>query len=128
MNKIQFDGSAVPNPGQMGIGAVLIKDGTIIAEISKKLPDRGTNNIAEYTALLVGITEALDLGWKHVEIEGDSTLVINQVNGKWKINKDHLRKLYSQVKNELTKFDSYTISWIPREANSIADELASKKL
>ena len=128
MKKIQFDGGARPNPGEMGIGVVLIEDGNIITEISKKLPDYGTNNIAEYMALLTGISKALELGWKHVMIEGDSKLVINQVNGAWKINKEHLKSLYAQVVKELSKFDSYTINWIPREKNSIADKLASKAL
>ncbi|MEA2046430.1 MAG: ribonuclease HI family protein [Euryarchaeota archaeon] len=128
MKKIQFDGGARPNPGEMGIGAVLIENSNIITEISKKLPDCGTNNIAEYMALLAGISKALELGWKHVMIEGDSELVINQVNGAWKINKEHLKSLYAQVVKELSKFDSYTINWIPREKNSIADELASKAL
>lgn len=128
MKKIQFDGAAIPNPGEMGVGAVLIENGNIITKISKKLPNNGTNNIAEYTALLTGISKALELGWKHVIIEGDSKLVINQVKGAWKINKEHLKSLYTHVVKELSKFDSYTIKWIPREENSVADELASKAL
>ncbi len=128
MKKIQFDGAAIPNPGDMGIGAVLIENKRIIAKISTKLPDKGTNNIAEYTALLTGITKALELGWKQVIIEGDSKLVINQVKGAWKINKEHLKRLHARVIKELSKFDSYAINWIPRKKNSVADELASKAL
>jgi len=128
MKKIQFDGAAIPNPGEMGIGVVLIEKSNIITKISKKLPNYGTNNIAEYTALLTGISKALELGWKHVMIEGDSKLVINQVEGTWKINKEHLKSLHAQVVKELSKFDSYTLNWVPREKNSIADELASKAL
>ncbi|KAF5427402.1 Ribonuclease HI [Candidatus Methanophagaceae archaeon] len=128
MNKIQFDGAAIPNPGDMGIGAVLIENKRIIAKISTKLPDKGTNNIAEYTALLTGITKALALGWKQVIIEGDSKLVINQVKCAWKINKEHLKRLHAQVIKELSKFDSYALNWIPRNKNSVADELASKAL
>jgi len=128
MRKIQFDGGAIPNPGDMGIGVVLIENSNIITTISKKLPDKGTNNIAEYTALLAGILKALELGWKEVSIEGDSELVINQVNGTWSIKKEHLENLYNQVVKELSNFDSYTINWIPRENNSIADKLASNAL
>ena len=128
MKKIQFDGAAIPNPGKMGIGVVLIENNNIITKISKKLSNNGTNNIAEYTALLTGISKALELGWKKVMIEGDSKLVINQVKGAWKINKEHLKSLYAQVIKELSEFDSYTINWIPREKNSVADKLASKAL
>ncbi len=109
MRKIQFDGAAIPNPGEMGIGVVLIENSNIITSISKKLPDKGTNNIAEYTALLTGILKALELGWKEVSIEGDSELVINQVNGTWSIKKEHLENLYNQVVKELSNFDAYTI-------------------
>ncbi|NQE54190.1 Ribonuclease HI [ANME-1 cluster archaeon GoMg3.2] len=112
----------------MGIGVVLIEDKIRIAKISQKLPDMGTNNIAEYTALLTGLTKALELGWKHVIIEGDSKLVINQVKGAWKINKAHLKRLHARVIKELSKFDSYALNWIPRNKNSAADELASKAL
>ncbi|KAF5429925.1 ribonuclease HI [Candidatus Methanophagaceae archaeon] len=125
MKKIQFDGAAIPNPGEMGIGVVLIEDKDILMEITKKLPDKGTNNIAEYTALLIGISAALELGWKDVLIEGDSKLVINQVKGAWKINKTHLKRLHAQVVKELSKFDSYALNWIPREKNFVADKLAS---
>jgi ribonuclease HI len=128
MRKIQFDGAAVPNPGNIGIGVVLIENNSIIEKISQKLPDIGTNNIAEYTALLRGINKALELGWSNVIIEGDSMLVINQVNGKWKIHKDHLRILCSNVQKELLNFGSYQLNWIPREKNSIADELAVKAI
>lgn len=128
MRKIQFDGCAFPNPGNMGIGVVLIENGNIITTISKKLPGKGTNNIAEYTALLTGILKALDLGWKEISVEGDSKLVINQVNGIWSIKKEHLIDLYNQVVKELSNFDSYTINWTPRENNSIADKLATKAL
>ena len=108
MKKIQFDGAAVPNPGKMGIGVVLIEDKRKIAKISKKLPDKGTNNIAEYTALLTGLTKALELGWKHIIIEGDSKLVINQVKGAWKINKAHLKRLHARVIKELSKIKEAT--------------------
>ena len=128
MRKIQFDGAAVPNPGNIGIGVVLIENNSIIEKISQKLPDIGTNNVAEYTALLRGINKALELGWSNVIIEGDSMLVINQVNGKWKIHKDHLRILCSNVQKELLNFGSYKLNWIPREKNSIADELAVKAI
>jgi len=128
MKKIQFDGAAIPNPGEMGIGVVLIENSTIITTISRKLPTIGTNNIAEYNALLTGISKALELGWKHVVIEGDSKLVVNQVKGTWKVNKEHLQSLCTKVVKDLSKFDSYTINWIPRDKNTIADKLAAKAL
>lgn len=128
MKKIQFDGGAVPNPGAMGTGVVLIEDGEVIAKFSEKLKDVGTSNIAEYTALLKGIKKALKLGWKDVIIEGDSKLVISQVTGSWKVNNERLKTLHREVKDALSHFDSYKFKKIPRARNSLADELASKAL
>ncbi|MEE8400881.1 MAG: ribonuclease HI family protein [Candidatus Hydrothermarchaeaceae archaeon] len=128
MKKIQFDGGAVPNPGAMGIGIVLLENDEVIAKFSEKLKDIGTNNIAEYTALLKGIKKALRLGWKDVTIEGDSKLVISQVTGSWKVNDENLKALHKKVKNALSHFDSYKFKKIPRARNSLADELASEAL
>lgn len=128
MKKIQFDGGAVPNPGAMGIGIVLIENNEVIAKFSEKLKDTGTSNLAEYTALLKGIKKALKLGWKDVIIEGDSKLVISQVIGSWKVNNENLKTLHKEVKDALSHFDSYKFKKIPRERNSLADELASRAL
>lgn len=126
MNIIQFDGMAIPNPGKMGIGVVLKMEDTIVEEISEKLPNNGTNNRAEYLAVLSGVKRALELGWKDAIIEGDSKLVINQLKGSWKVKNEDLKGLYSQVIEALMKFDTYILRWIPREENSIADKLAAR--
>ncbi len=128
MKKIRFDGGAVPNPGEMGIGIVLIENNKVIKKISEKLDGKGTSNIAEYTALSKGVSNALGLGWTDVVIEGDSKLVISQVTGLWRVNDEKLKPLHKKVKEKLSNFDSYELRHIPREDNSLADELASKAL
>lgn len=128
MKKIRFDGGAVPNPGKMGIGTVLIENNKVIKKISEKLEGTGTNNVAEYTALSKGISIALGLGWTDVIIEGDSKLVINQVSGKWIVNDEKLKLLHKKVREKLSNFNSYKLRHIPREDNSLADELASSAL
>lgn len=128
MRKVQFDGTASRNPGRMGIGVVLIEDGNIIAEISKKLPNDGTNITAEYRALLLGVQVALKKSWDEVVFEGDSEVVINLISGIKRTEKPHLLKIQNYVKKRLLEFDSYMFKWIPREENSDADRLASKAL
>ncbi len=128
MKYIQFDGGAIPNPGNMGIGVVLIDDNRIIKELSKKLDGVGTNNEAEYSALIEGLKQAIELGWKNICIQGDSKLVINQIKGMWKINKPHLRVLNNTVKELLNNFNSVEMKWIGREQNSRADAAASMAL
>lgn len=77
MKIIQFDGGAVLNPGTRGIGIILLEDNHVLKEISRKLDGIGTNNEAEYSALIEGLKQALALGWKEILVQGDSKLVVN---------------------------------------------------
>ncbi len=128
MNVIQFDGGAVPNPGARAIGVIIIENSIVIKEISRKLKGIGTNNEAEYSAFIEGLKEAINLGWKDIVVQGDSQLVVNQVAGSWKVNKDNLKPLNAEAKKLLSQFQSAKVEWIPREMNSRADAAASKAL
>ncbi len=125
MKIIQFDGGAVPNPGTRGIGIILLEDTHVLKEISRKLDGIGTNNEAEYSALIEGLKQALALCWKEILFQGDSRLVVNQVPGSWKVNKDNLKSLNGEAKALLSKFQSVKVEWIPREKNAKADAAAS---
>jgi ribonuclease HI len=124
--KAFFDGSAQPNPGAKTIGVVIIKpDGTKFCEFSKQT-GFGTNNEAEYEALLEICHIVKDYNIKEINIMGDSMLVVNQVNGKWKCNKPNLIPLKNKVLYLLsgTKF---TLTHVPREQNTEADFLSKGK-
>lgn len=58
----------------------------------------------------------------------DSQLVVNQVAGSWKVNKENLKPLNAEAKALLSKFHSTLVEWIPREMNSRADAAASRAL
>lgn len=128
MKIIQFDGGAVPNPGARAIGVILIENGIILKEISRKLDGIGTNNEAEYSAFIEGLKQAINLGWIDIHVQGDSKLVVNQVAGSWKVNKDNLKPLNAEATTLLSKFQSAKVEWIPREMNSRADAAASRAL
>ncbi|WP_321418217.1 ribonuclease HI family protein [uncultured Methanomethylovorans sp.] len=128
MKIIQFDGGAVPNPGTRVIGIILLDDNHVLKEISRKLDGIGTNNEAEYSALIEGLKQALALGWTEILVHGDSKLVVNQVAGSWKVNKDNLKPLNAEAKTLLSKFKSVKIEWILREKNARADAAASRAL
>ena len=125
MRKIQFDGASKGNPGRMGIGVVLMENGKTIDTISEKLEGEGTNNTAEYTALLRGIQKAKKHGWRSFVIEGDSEVVIRQVRGEYQVRAKHLATLHQQVIRELDGLDSCEVRWIPRERNTRADKLSN---
>ena len=67
-------------------------------------------------------------GWTDILVQGDSKLVVNQVAGSWKVNKDNLKPLNAEAKSLLSKFLSVKVEWIPREKNARADAAASRAL
>jgi ribonuclease HI len=71
MKIIQFDGGAVPNPGTRAIGVILLDDTHVLKEISRKLDGIGTNNEAEYSALIEGLKQVIALGWTEILVQGD---------------------------------------------------------
>jgi len=122
---LHFDGACDPNPGQMGIGFTIQGgDGRMLAERSAAI-GHGTNNVAEYTALLEGLREALQLGVRSIDVRGDSLLVVNAVLGKWRCKKAHLKPLLAQIMQLIPRFDSFSIKHIGREFNQHADRLST---
>jgi ribonuclease HI len=121
---VYVDGSCSGNPGEGGAGAV-IKDerGGIVSRIKKYLGPV-TNNIAEYRALIAGLQEAHRLGSKAVEVYLDSELVVNQINGVYRVRDAKLKTLEEEVRRQLGHFASWSIKYIPREENREADRLA----
>ena len=122
--RVWIDGICEPNPGKMGIG-IFFEDGT---EISKKL-GKGTNNIAEYLSLLHAIEELKKKGIKQAAIHSDSRLLVNQMNGKWKIKSATSKKYVHTIKQKIENYGlRLDIQWIPREDNKKADMLSKKAL
>jgi ribonuclease HI len=129
---IHFDGSCEPtNPGGVATwGWIISADGkTILARsgVACSGGKHSTNNVAEYHALGTALKELDMLQWSGtLEIYGDSMLVVNQVNGKWNCNADHLRKLRDRCQDLLKKIcpDGFELKWIPREQNEKADALS----
>lgn len=123
-----FDGACFPNPGAMGIGAVIEGPDGILAEISEKLEGMGTNNVAEYTAIIRGLERARELGVDDIAIRGDSNLVIQQLTGKFRVTAPRLRPLYQRVQELAAEFHQVDARWIPREENKRADKLSYQAL
>src|SRR5436190_17440470 len=82
---LQFDGGSRGNPGPAGIGVTLTDErGTPVYELSEFL-GVCTNNIAEYTALVRGLTAAKALGAGKVTVRSDSELLVRQINGIYRV-------------------------------------------
>jgi ribonuclease HI len=120
------DGSAINNPGPAGSGAVLTRAGGEVLFTLSSYLGFNTNNYAEYHGLILGAEEALKMGVKKIDIRMDSMLVVNQVNGRWKIKSPHLKELARASQELLSRFQSWSLSYIPREKNSLADSAAKE--
>lgn len=122
-----FDGAAEPNPGARGIGAVLKGPNGEIAEISQAI-GFGTNNEAEYQALIAVLEEAAHRDVHHLIVQGDSQLVINQVDGTWGVKAPGLWALCERAQVLVRRIGRVRLSWIPREQNREADALSKQAL
>jgi ribonuclease HI len=124
MHLLQFDGGANPNPGPCA-GAFVLFDNehTEIASGGGFLP-QGTNNIGEYTGLILGLRKCRELGVRKVLVQGDSNLVIQQVTGKWQVKQPHLRVLCIQTQEIVAHFEEIHFEHIRRELNGHADRLS----
>ena len=117
--KIYSDGGARGNPGPAAIG-VLVCD-----EKGQRLGDHGevigetTNNVAEYTAVIRGLTLAAELGVGEADYFLDSELVERQLSGIYKLKAEHLKPLFAQVKEKEKQFKRITYFHVPREHEKI---------
>jgi ribonuclease HI len=128
--KIYSDGGARGNPGPAAIG-VLICDakGDPIQEHSETI-GKATNNVAEYTAVLVGLHLAKQVGASEIDYFVDSELVARQLSGDYRIKTPHIRSLFMQVKEAEKPFHRVTFKQIPRTHEKIryVDKLVNKAL
>lgn len=124
--KLFVDGASRGNPGAAGAGIVIFLGGALLHKDGFYL-GRGTNNEAEYWALLLGVQKVIDLGLleHRLFIFSDSQLLVRQITGDYRVKNPGLKRLFLQVKDVLSGFD-YTIVHILREYNKEADAMANR--
>lgn len=122
---IYIDGAARGNPGPAGIGVVITQDGRVLKNISRFIGHK-TNNVAEYTALIYGLEEALILRADKIRVWTDSELLSKQLKGEYRVKHENLKPLFEQIKHLAGSFGSFEIHHISRERNRGADKLAKK--
>ncbi|MBI5401630.1 ribonuclease HI family protein [Candidatus Wolfebacteria bacterium] len=131
-NEIIFycDGGSRGNPGPAAIGVFLPQFGK---EYSKFL-GKATNNEAEYQAYIFGLKKIKQLIGKkkaekvEVEIRSDSELLVNQLNGNYKIKEEKLIPFFIEIWNLKQDFKKVYFVYVPREENKKADALVNREL
>jgi len=122
-----IDGASRGNPGKSSIGIVIYGDGELIEETGKYI-GIGTNNVAEYMALIYSLIECLKYNIKKIEVKSDSLLLVKQMKKEYKIKNGYLQKLKIIADKLIENYESFEITYIPREENKKADKIASRYL
>lgn len=126
--KLFTDGGARGNPGPSGAGALLYEvvsnTETLVAKTYKYL-GKGTNNDAEYKALLLGLDLAVTNSAKVLTCYLDSELVVKQLKGEYKVKNARLKQLFDDVVSKKATFDSIFFVHVKRDKNSDADALVN---
>jgi ribonuclease HI len=87
-----------------------------------------THNVAEYRGLIEGLKLARNYGVRRIRVYMDSELVVDQVNGFSAVRQEHLIELHEEASSLFDLFESFRISWVPREMNAEADRLVRDAL
>ena len=78
--------------------------------------------------MIIGLEEARKHEVEDLEIRMDSKLVVEQMNGKWRIRHPNIRPLALRAGELLAQFPKRSIRHIPRAQNAIADQLANRAI
>ena len=122
------DGSALPNPGRIGVGVVLLSPGGARSERYAVPGCHGCNNEAELYALCAALEFAYGMGAKRLLLRGDSDVAIRYVAGTDVTAIVRLAELVAHARQWLTRFEEVQLLWIPRHRNGAADRLSRQAL
>jgi len=125
---MRVDGAARGNPGNAGIGGIVSDgDDNELLSFSEYIGET-TNNVAEYSALIFGLKKLAQFKSSSIIIYSDSELLVQQLNGFFKVKNAGLKPLFEQARRLLSKYTGVTIYHVPREANKEADKLANQAI
>lgn len=126
--RLWFDGTACPNPGRLGLGAVIEAPDARRWEVSAPAGCFGCNNEAELLALAKALELAQAQGALELLVHGDSDFAIRHLSGAAQTAVPRLQLLLAQVAVQLEAFQHVTLQWVPRHRNPDADRLCRAAL
>lgn len=115
-----IDGGSRGNPGEAGIGVHFPG----VVDIAEYL-GTGTNNFAEYSALLAALRYAVFVRCTELHVFADSELVVKQIKGEYQVRNEAIRPLYASAQRWIALIPRFSISHVRREQNKEADKLAN---
>ena len=123
-----FDGCSKGNPGKAGAGAVIYRNQIEIYSQSSFVGEKTTNNVAEYSGLIMGLEKAVGLNINRLHVKGDSMLAIKQLRGEFKVNSPSIIPFFQRAKQLEKQIGQVTYEHVYREYNKRADQLANEGL
>lgn len=132
---VYTDGGALNNPGPAASAFAIFRGGKMIASEAKSI-GTNTNNVAEYTALIIALEHVKKLmsepsfqPTSRVAVFSDSQLMVNQLNGLYKVKNSRMHELVLKVRVLENKIGVPIVyKNVPREENSFTDSLVKKTL
>ena len=131
---VRFDGACQP-PGGGGVagwGFVIDGPGLKFEECglaTRPYSPHSTNNVAEYVGAIRALEQLRAIGYSgEVVVEGDSQLVIRQMNGEYEVRAEHLQAYHDWLRELARSFRKVEFRWIPREENTVADALSKRAI
>ncbi|HEY5660258.1 MAG TPA: ribonuclease HI family protein [Gaiellaceae bacterium] len=126
--RLSTDGGARGNPGPAAYGYVLeTDDGHVLAAHGEAI-GHATNNVAEYSGLVAGMTKAAELGVRELEVVSDSELLVKQMRGEYKVKNETLRVLWEEANDLERRFAKVRYTAVRRAHNELADSLVNEAL
>lgn len=122
---VYVDGSSRGNPGPSGVGYYIKgEDGRVLKQGGEFI-GFATSRIAEYYALKEGCEQAIELGIKSVRFVSDNLMLVNQMNGIYKVKNRDLLPIYNDIQELLKQFEAVAFVHVKREQVKEADAEAN---
>ena len=124
--KVFTDGASRGNPGHSGIGVTVYDENDFIIKTYKEYLGEGTNNQAEYEAVIKKMISDGEAEFDEIEFYSDSELIVNQINFDFRIKEPDLALLNNKFHVKIKKLDKpFKIFYIERAKNKNSDRLAN---
>ena len=121
------DGGSRGNPGPAAVGFVLIDDGVVLAEGSHQI-GVASAALAEYRAVLAGLSSALDARVDSLEVRTDSRLLVAHMQGEAPVRSEQIALLADELRSLAPRFTLLRYRWVPEAENGAAHRLAQLAL
>jgi ribonuclease HI len=122
------DGAARGNPGPAGLGVVIEDDRGMRLRGLCRYIGTATNNIAEYLAVIEGLEAVQDWSPDRLQVYLDSKLVVEQLNGRFRVRQPRLQPLHRRAAELLRRFTDVEVAHVERARNRGADALANRAI